>query len=74
MVDDGSPDRCPELCDLYAGKDSRIKVIHKKNGGLVSARKAGLKAASGVYAGYVDGDDWVEPEFYEDFGKNDCEL
>lgn len=66
LVDDGSPDRCPELCDLYAGKDSRIKVIHKKNGGLVSARKAGLKAASGVYAGYVDGDDWVEPEFYED--------
>lgn len=64
LVDDGSPDRCPELCDLYAGKDSRIKVIHKDNGGLVSARKAGLQAASGTYAGYVDGDDWVEPGFY----------
>ena len=51
---------------IYMQEDSRIKVIHKKNGGLVSARKAGLKAASGVYAGYVDGDDWVEPEFYED--------
>lgn len=41
LVDDGSPDRCPEICDLYAKKDNRIRVIHKKNGGLVSARKAG---------------------------------
>lgn len=65
LVDDGSTDRCPELCDLYAKKDSRIKVIHKPNGGLVSARKAGVMAASGVYIGYVDGDDWVEPDFYE---------
>lgn len=64
LVDDGSPDRCPEICDLYASKDERIKVIHKKNGGLVSARKAGLKAASGKYIGYVDGDDWVGPGFY----------
>ncbi|AET70507.1 glycosyl transferase [Desulfosporosinus orientis DSM 765] len=65
LVDDGSPDRCPEICDLYARKDSRIKVIHKKNGGLVSARKAGLLASTGEYVGYVDGDDWVGPEFYE---------
>ena len=65
LVDDGSPDQCPELCDLYAKKDSRIKVIHKTNGGLVSARKAGLQAATGELIGYVDGDDWVEPEFYE---------
>ena len=42
LVDDGSPDRCPEICDLYASKDSRITVIHKENGGLVSARKAGI--------------------------------
>ena len=42
LVDDGSPDRCPEICDLYASKDSRIVVIHKENGGLVSARKAGI--------------------------------
>lgn len=63
LVDDGSPDRCPEICDLYASKDSRIKVIHKENGGLVSARKAGLKVASGSYIGYVDGDDWVGPGF-----------
>lgn len=65
LVDDGSPDRCPEICDLYAQKDSRIKVIHKKNGGLVSARKAGINVAKGEYIGYVDGDDWIEPTFYE---------
>lgn len=65
LVDDGSNDRCPELCDLYAKKDSRIKVIHKNNGGLVSARKAGIKIASGDYATYVDGDDWIEPGYYE---------
>ncbi len=64
LVDDGSSDRCPEICDLYASKDSRIKVIHKPNGGLVSARKAGLQAATGKYIGYVDGDDWVGPGFY----------
>lgn len=64
LVDDGSPDRCPEICDLYARKDSRIKVIHKQNGGLVSARKAGILASRGVYIGYVDGDDWVGPGFY----------
>lgn len=65
LVDDGSPDRCPEICDLYARKDKRIKVIHKSNGGLVSARKAGLQIASGEYVGYVDGDDWIGPGFYE---------
>ena len=65
LVDDGSPDRCPEICDLYAKKDDRIKVIHKKNGGLVSARKAGVIAATGEYVGYVDGDDWVGAGFYE---------
>lgn len=64
LVDDGSPDRCPEICDLYASKDERIKVIHKENGGLVSARKAALMAAKGSYIGYVDGDDWVGPGFY----------
>lgn len=64
LVDDGSPDRCPEICDLYASKDERIKVIHKENGGLVSARKAALMVARGSYIGYVDGDDWVGPGFY----------
>ena len=65
LVDDGSTDRAPEICDLYAKKDKRIKVIHKTNGGLVSARKAGLEIATGDYAGYVDGDDWISPGFYE---------
>lgn len=65
LVDDGSKDRCPEICDLYARKDGRIKVIHKTNGGLVSARKAGVLASTGKYIGYVDGDDWVGPGFYE---------
>lgn len=65
LVDDGSDDRCPDICDLYKSKDSRIQVIHKKNGGLVSARKAGLCSASGDYIGYVDGDDWTDPDYVE---------
>ena len=65
LVDDGSDDRSGELCDLYAKKDSRIKVIHKQNGGLVSARKAGVLAATGEYIGYVDGDDWIGEGFYQ---------
>lgn len=65
LVDDGSTDRCPEICDLYEKKDFRIKVIHKPNGGLVSARIVGIEKAQGEYVGYVDGDDWVEPKFYE---------
>lgn len=69
LVDDGSPDRSPELCDLYARKDGRIKVVHKENGGLVSARKAGLQASTGQYVGYVDGDDWIEPQFYASLVK-----
>lgn len=65
LVDDGSPDKSGEICDLYALKDSRIRVIHKENGGLVSARKAGVEAATGEYIGYVDGDDWIEQGFFE---------
>lgn len=65
LVDDGSTDRCSEICDLYAKKDHRIKVIHKENEGLVAARKAGLSASCGEYVGYVDGDDWIEADFYE---------
>lgn len=65
LVDDGSTDRSRELCDLYAEKDIRIKVIHKTNGGLVSARKAGLRKAQGRYVAYVDGDDWIGPGFIE---------
>ena len=65
LVDDGGKDRCPEICDLYASKDSRIKVIHKPNGGLVSARKAGLQQSNGAFISYVDGDDWIGSGFIE---------
>lgn len=65
LVDDGSPDRCPEMCDALAEQDSRIRVIHKENGGLSSARNAGLKAAKGKYVGFVDSDDDVKPDMYE---------
>lgn len=65
LVDDGSPDNCPKMCDEFAEKDSRIKVIHKQNGGLMSARQAGLKIALGEYVGFVDGDDWIAPDMYE---------
>ena len=64
LVDDGSPDQCPAMCDAWAKKDSRIKVIHKKNGGLSDARNAGMEIASGQYMGFVDSDDWVEPDMY----------
>lgn len=60
LVDDGSPDRCPELCDGYALQDRRIKVIHKKNGGLASARNAGLRVASGEFIFFLDSDDWLD--------------
>lgn len=66
LVDDGGKDRCPEICDLYQKKDRRIKVIHKPNGGLVSARKAGLQQSNGAYISYVDGDDWIGPHFIEE--------
>ena len=65
LVNDGSPDNCPKICDDYAKVDSRIRVIHKENGGLLSARKAGLKAARGKYISFVDGDDWVD-KYYLD--------
>lgn len=64
IVDDGSPDGCPAICDEYAAKDARMKVIHKENGGLLSARKAGFAASRGDYIGFVDGDDWVEPDTF----------
>lgn len=59
LVDDGSPDCCPAICDEYARKDNRIKVVHKENGGLVSARKAGIEVATGDYAICLDGDDYL---------------
>lgn len=65
LVDDGSTDGSSEICDQFQQQDNRIKVIHKKNGGLDSARKAGMSAANGEYIGYLDGDDWIEPNMYE---------
>lgn len=64
LVDDGSPDKCPEICDLWAKKDQRIKVIHKENGGLSDARNAGLKIAKGQYIAFVDSDDWIDYSLY----------
>lgn len=64
LVDDGSPDKCPQICDEFSKVDMRIKVLHKENGGLVSARKAGIKIATGEYVTYVDGDDWITPTLY----------
>lgn len=64
LVDDGSPDRCPQLCDRYAGEHDHILVIHQPNRGILAARRAGAAAASGKYVTFVDGDDWVEPELY----------
>lgn len=64
LVDDGSTDASGKICDEYAAKDERISVLHKMNGGLVSARKAGLNIATGKYIGYVDADDWIEPDMY----------
>ncbi len=73
IVDDGSPDGCPAICDEYAAKDARIKVVHKENGGLLSARKAGFAASKGDYIGFVDGDDWVEPDTFLNMYKAVCE-
>lgn len=65
MVDDGSPDICPKMCDEYAKRDERVKVIHKKNGGLGYARNSGLEIATGEYVAFVDSDDYVELDMYE---------
>ena len=64
LVDDGSPDQCGKICDEYAEKDNRIQVLHKKNGGLSSARNYGCKAAQGKWIMFVDGDDWIEPDMW----------
>lgn len=65
LVDDGSPDSCGAICDEYAARDSRIRVIHKENGGLSSARNAGLDMATGIYICFVDSDDWIEADMCE---------
>ena len=65
LVDDGSEDRCGEICDAYSLKDNRIKVIHKKNGGISDARNAGLDIATGEYIGFVDSDDYIANDMLE---------
>lgn len=65
LVDDGSPDKCPEICDAFSQKDKRIKVIHKKNGGLSDARNVGIDHANGEYFVFVDSDDWIEDTMVE---------
>lgn len=78
LVDDGSPDNCPQLCDAWAERDGRIRVIHKENGGLSDARNAGLAAANGAYICFVDGDDWIEPMYVQNLlaaiRQNDCDA
>ena len=78
LIDDGSPDRCGEIIDEYAKRDARIVPIHQKNGGVSKARNTGLEAARGAYIGFVDPDDWIEPEMYETMiramEENDADL
>lgn len=78
LIDDGSPDGCPAICDEYAKKDSRIRVFHKPNGGLTSARNYGLDNAKGDWIMHIDGDDWIEPtyieELYDTAIKNDADI
>lgn len=61
LVDDGSPDNCPQMCDNYQKQDDRIKVLHKENGGVSSARNLGMSIATGEYILFVDSDDYIEP-------------
>ncbi|WP_337664727.1 glycosyltransferase family 2 protein [Suilimivivens sp.] len=78
LVDDGSTDSSGELCDTYAEKDERIRVVHKENGGLVSAWKAGVKECSGEYVSFLDSDDWINPEMLSEMSAyltgNDREM
>ena len=69
LVDDGSPDNSPQICDKYAQEDSRIKVIHKENGGLISARRAAIAVASGEYCVFLDSDDYLDREALEVINK-----
>lgn len=78
LVDDGSPDNCGKICDDYAKKDKRVKVVHKKNGGLASARNAGINIANGDWIYFMDSDDWIELNTIEKTinfaAKNNCDM
>ena len=66
LVDDGSPDNCGAICDEYAAKDTRVKVIHQQNGGVSAARQTGIMHATGGYSIHTDPDDWVEANMIEE--------
>lgn len=70
LVDDGSPDRCGAICDEYATRDPRVKVVHQSNGGVARARQAGIDHATGQYVIHADPDDWVEPDMIEELLAN----
>lgn len=78
LVDDGSPDNCPRICDAYAKVDKRVRVIHKDNAGVSSARNKGIDASEGKYIAFVDSDDWLEPNMYSEMMNTaveyDCDL
>lgn len=74
LVDDGSPDRCPAICDKWAEKDSRIKVIHKQNGGVSSARNCGIDVSTGDYICFVDSDDYLSETYVEDMVIGDYDI
>ena len=78
LVDDGSPDNCGVICDSYAAKDPRVRVIHKENGGVSTARNAGLDVAGGDYIAFVDSDDYIDPDMYEKMMEkariHDCDV
>ena len=78
LIDDGSPDKCPAICDEYAKLDSRVKVIHQQNAGVSRARNRGLEFANGQWIGFVDSDDFIERTAYEQLIEvaelNDCDA
>lgn len=78
LVDDGSTDSCPQICDDYAKQDTRIKVVHKENGGLSDARNAGMKVATGEYISFVDSDDYIDVDMLnillDVMIQEDCEI
>lgn len=77
LVDDGSPDRCGEMCDAYASRDQRIQVIHKENGGQADARNVGIEAATGEYIVFVDSDDYLSEDALEKllpYAKRNCDI
>lgn len=72
LVDDGSPDRCGEICDEYEKKDARVKVIHKENGGVGAAKNTGIENAAGEYLSFVDSDDFIDPDYLETLCGGSC--